>query len=297
MIKTFRLLVAHKRLVIGFLCVILSLSSAICSFLTENKADSIDGKKIMFVFDISRSTTIEDYRVRNAQISRLDMAKQTAKKIINIVPSKTRIAIAAFVGNFTDNETPKRNFMIFLPTREKKNCLADINGALNLIDWRNAWATGSDIYGLLDDLSLENFDEEINIIIFTDGGGTEIIHKEAPSLIRKLRDNSKINLILVGIGDTRTSLVPDFDDFGKKLPYPLKRDEDGKIFESKLEEPSLKILANNLGAEYKRLKSPSDAYKIIKNIKLHNFDDDGILSIQNILIMLALTFFLIYLII
>ena len=52
----------------------------------------------IFVVDISQSMMTQDIKINDQNISRLDYTKKTIKKIIGILPCKTKVSIGMFAG-------------------------------------------------------------------------------------------------------------------------------------------------------------------------------------------------------
>ena len=280
------------KLVISFTSIVFAISAIATSLLLPKFQKETPPNYFLFAFDISRSMTAEDYMIKHTKFSRLYVAKKAAENMISQLPSSSKISLAGFLGKAPSD----KNLMIFLPYVEKTENLHEIKMAFNIIDSRNAWTTGSNIYALIEELSTMKFVNKTTVFIFTDGGDYKAIKETLSEAINRLKENRNINIIFIGTGEnSNVSLIPDFDEYGEKLDTYLK-DNKGESFQSKLEESLLISIANELGAKYKRLKSPTDTREIMANTLAQTLKSNW-LTVYNFFMIIALICFIFYLII
>ena len=233
-----------------------------------------------FIFDISRSASIEDHKDNVGGMSRLNAAKHAAEEVIKMLPKESMIRIGVFVGNDQEHKTLRAVF----PWREKETHTHDIDTALHAISWRHAWTAGSNIMSLLQNLKYEEVPKRgMNTIIFTDGGDEESLTKLAPTLPDGIR------VIFVGLGDFKKSFVPAYDEWGRKTHDYLKKN-DGEYFSSNINERFLKNTAKQLRGEYIRLEH-ARATKTILSLIIDNQSEINAFSIlmdRNTLLLLII---------
>ena len=153
---------------------------------------------------------------------------------------------------------------------------AVIEGALRVMDWRNAWDVGSRI-----DLGLQDIAHQmvgsplhpmtgprpgqyvkaspipLNVFFFTDGGGEDVRLTLPEDLLTWMHRVARITFI--GVGQPWDSPVPALGE-GDCL-----RDRNGRCWTSRLNEENLQALAHALEGRYVRLGTSHELLKLFRN--------------------------------
>lgn len=192
-----------------------------------------EGQDIVVALDVSNSMLAEDIAP-----NRLEKAKLAVSRLIDRLEGD-RIGLVAFAGEafvqspLTVDYTAAR---LFLNAMEPD--LVPIQGT-NL--------------GAALDVSLRALDEQERqyrvLIVITDGEDHEGEIEEA--LTRA--NESGIRIYAVGIGSPDGVPIPDFDAQGRRRGF--KRDADGNVVTTKLEEATLRHIADETGGRYIRVTS------------------------------------------
>lgn len=160
------------------------------------------------VVDITRSMNVTDYRLGNRMVSRLDFVKEELRSVLAQLPCGSHLAL----GIFTERNTT----LLFEPI-EVCEGFQDIDGALERLDWRMAWAADSRIAsGLLDAFkSLAAFDADV--LFFTDGQEAPPVNPRYRTRFDEMR--GRLRGMLVGVGGSTPMPIPKFDDTGKSIGF------------------------------------------------------------------------------
>lgn len=220
------------------------------------------------VFDISQSMNVEDYELDGAQVSRLDYAREAARRALRALPCGSRVGWGAFTGNRT---------LLLLAPVEVCGSYNDLLASLAQIDGRMRWADASEIakgvYWALQ--AAHSINSAPNIVFVSDGQEAPPLESDQlPSLLDKVKDHP-IRGWLVGAGGDEPSPIPKIDPDGTRHGF-WRADEvlqsesaidgatPGLEHFSALREQHLQRLARDLHLEYARLTdltSLSDAMK------------------------------------
>jgi mxaL protein len=234
----------------------------------------------LMVFDISQSMNTRDQLPGDRQISRLQAAKEAARRTLLDLPCGSHASLALF--------TEYRTFVLFAPVEVCAN-FAELSAALARIDTRMSWAGASEIakgvgFALRTQTAIEAAMPEAPLLaFFTDG-------HEAPPLDPRYRTRfgaapARARGVLIGVGGDRPVPIPKTGPDGQALgfwraddvlhddPHNLGRggsvqgeasvDENGGRANAKTErrsehlsslrEPYLKQLGREAGLDYVRL--------------------------------------------
>lgn len=160
------------------------------------------------VVDITRSMTVEDYRIDGAPVSRLEFVKRSLRAAVAELPCGSRFGLGVF--------TERSSALLFEPVETCAGFPA-IAAALDRLDWRMAWAADSRIAaGLLNTLErLARY--EADLIFVTDG-------QEAPPLNPRYRPRfdavrGKLRGLVVGAGGLTPMPISKFDETGRPAGF------------------------------------------------------------------------------
>ncbi|MGH8503608.1 MAG: vWA domain-containing protein [Gammaproteobacteria bacterium] len=167
----------------------------------------------MFIVDITRSMNTEDYELNGMPTSRLDYIKRSLRHALQQLPCESR----AGLGIFTER-TPA---ILFEPVEVCENFSA-IDGAIQQLDWRMAWAADSYVAtGLLRAIEmLRNTDA--NLVFMSDG-------HEAPPMQENYRPTivgkpGKVKGMIVGVGGHELVRMPKYNEDGMQIGFYRESD-------------------------------------------------------------------------
>ena len=167
-----------------------------------------EGVDVVAVVDITGSMNTRDYSLNGKPASRLVIAKAALKTMIGSLPCPSRLGLALF--------SERIPFLLFEPVNVCSDYGA-VAGAIDSIDWREAWEGDSHIAaGLFRAVDLAK-SLKSNLIFITDG-------QESPPLPLSggpLFDGSKgeVKGLIVGAGGMSLSPIPKFDDRGNEIGF------------------------------------------------------------------------------
>lgn len=209
------------------------------------------------IFDISQSMNVEDYEERGGQVSRLDFARDAARRALRSLPCGSRIGWGAFTGN--------RTLLLLAPVEVCVN-YNDLVESLNQIDGRMRWAEASEVakgvYWAIE--AARSITPQPNILFVSDGQEAPPLEfEELPSLLDKIKDHP-IRGWLVGAGGDEPSPIPKIDPDGTRHGYwrpnevlqsqaAIDGATPGLEHYSAVREQHLQRLARDLNLEYTRL--------------------------------------------
>ena len=225
-------LIAKRILLLGALTLLI-VALARPQFGTRVETVKREGQDIVVALDVSNSMLAEDIAP-----NRLEKAKLAVSRLIDRLEGD-RIGLVAFAGEAFVQSPLTVDYAaarLFLNAMEPD--LVPIQGT-NL--------------GAALDVSLRAFDEQERqyrvLIVITDGEDHEGEIDEA--LTRA--NESGIRIYAVGIGSPDGVPIPDFDAQGRRRGF--KRDADGNVVTTKLEEATLRHIADETGGRYTRVTS------------------------------------------
>lgn len=238
LIRTVSSLPSVKRQVIKTVFCILSLILIIISLaqpqigMTDEKlkGDSID---IVFAIDTSLSMLADDVKP-----NRLDAAKKEVYHLLNSLKGE-RVGIVAFSGTA----------LALCPLTADYNVTRYF---LDTLDTDTVITLGTSLGDALD-VASRLFDEfsRVKTIVFLSDGEE---HEATPAGFEKIAEKAKsdgISVFALGIGTTVGSYIPIFDEKSGTATY--KKDKQGELINSKLEELALQRLCSLTDGKYYRL--------------------------------------------
>ncbi|HKU17106.1 MAG TPA: VWA domain-containing protein [Steroidobacteraceae bacterium] len=220
------------------------------------------------VLDISQSMNVEDYELDGAQVSRLDFARDAARRALRSLPCGSRVGWGAFTGGRT---------LLLLAPVEVCSSYNDLLASLAQIDGRMRWAEASEVakglYWAIE--AAQSTASKPNLLFVSDGQEAPPLEfAELPGLLDKIKDHS-IRGWLVGAGGEEPSPIPKVDPDGTRhgfwRPDEVLQSEaaidgatPGLEHFSSVREEHLQRLARDLHLDYTRLTglgSLSDAMR------------------------------------
>lgn len=156
-----------------------------------------------FVVDITQSMNVPDYQLNGKSISRLEMAKQSIRKTLSVLPCGSRVAL----GMFTE-----RNTVNVVKPVEVCSHFAALDHTVASMDWRMAWAADSFIahglYHALEQAPL--LGKQVRVLFFTDGQQAPPAN---PQYMPKFAGKpGEVQGYLVGMGKPTPSKIPKLDE-------------------------------------------------------------------------------------
>lgn len=191
----------HHALGVGLL--ISSLSLALLATLPLSYRSERPVFTHLAVVDITQSMNVEDYRLENRMVSRLEFVKDSLRQSLAALPCGSKLGLAVF--------TERRPFLLFEPV-EVCTGYAALDTAIAELDWRMAWDADSRIAEGLRN-GLETLVGLGNLLFFSEG-------QEAPPLNPRYRPDlhsyqGKAKGVLLGIGGLTPVPIPKFSAEGK----------------------------------------------------------------------------------
>lgn len=210
----------------------------------------------LVIFDVSQSMNVEDYRIGDRLVSRLQFAKHAVAEALKNPKCDTRIGWAVFAG--------RKIVTLLAPVEVCRNYSA-LLAALDNIDSRMAFERSSEIQeGLLWTMSnVRDLKPLPTVIFMTDG------HEAPPLPPERIRSYDgplgEVRGWVVGVGGLEAQPIPKSDQDGHRIGYwratevlqwgGAANSTGGTRHEhlSELREAHLQQLAKNVGFGYTRL--------------------------------------------
>ncbi|MGO9133490.1 MAG: VWA domain-containing protein [Methylovirgula sp.] len=167
-----------------------------------------DAFDVLFTVDITGSMNTRDYTIDGHSIARLDFIKGVLRQTLVDMPCQSRVAIALF--------SERRIFLLFDPIEVCEN-FSPVMGAINALDWREAWEGDSHIAdGFYRAIALAD-DLHADLVFMTDG-------QEAPPLPWSggpAFDGKPgaVKGLVVGVGGYGLSPIPRYDNSGREVGF------------------------------------------------------------------------------
>ena len=274
---------------------LLSLALALASLSNVALHRRVEGIDYLVVFDVSLSMATEDYTEAGIPTSRLAVAKQMFRSVLNDLPRQSRVSLAGFAGGTVQIFTLSR------PVYDREA----IEAALSVLEWDNIWDVGSPIAQALRDIVAQAekstvfsvtgrrriLPAPLNIVFFTDGGDADVSHTVAGDATRWLTRNARVTF--VGVGQPRESFVP---EFARGSHRDCLRDETGRCLTSRLNEAGLRALAGRLGGRYEGLRDGNQLLRLLRESPLTGAAADLPQTIDWMTGLGSLCFFLVWLV-
>ena len=208
-----------------------------------------EGVDVVFAVDVSKSMLAEDVAP-----NRLEKAKQLVTQIINNLASD-RIGIIAYAGKafpqlpITTDYAAAKMFLQNMNTDMLSSQGTAINAAINLAK------------------TYYDDEEQTNrvLIIISDGED----HSEQAAQVAEEAKEEGIRILTIGVGDVKGAPIPIKDSRGNVLNY--KKDQNGETVITKLDEQTLKAIAEQANGVYINGRITSNVVDQIKEI-LNNME-------------------------
>lgn len=210
------------------------------------------------VFDVTQSMNVTDYEIDGKFVSRLDYARQSARRALRELPCGSRVGWAAFAEY--------RTVMLLAPIEVCAN-YHDLLGALDLIDGRLRWGNASEVSkGVFWALrAVKDLGSRPDLIFVTDGHESPPQTGTGPQLFDDLT-RGQIHGWLLGAGGDTPQPIPRQDASGKVFGHWRADDvvqradpatgmmaSGSREHLSQVEEPHLRSIADKVGLDFARL--------------------------------------------
>lgn len=208
-----------------------------------------EGVDVVFAVDVSKSMLAEDVAP-----NRLEKAKQLVTQIINNLASD-RVGIIAYAGKafpqlpITTDYAAAKMFLQNMNTDMLSSQGTAINAAINLAK------------------TYYDDEEQTNrvLIIISDGED----HSEQAATVAEEARQEGIRIFTIGVGNVKGAPIPIKDSRGNVLNY--KKDQNGETVITKLDELTLKGIAQQADGAYINGRRTSDVVEQIKEL-LNNME-------------------------
>jgi mxaL protein len=230
--------------------------------LPRNVADTV------LVFDITQSMDVEDAQIDGAPVSRLEFAREAARRALRELPCGSRVGWAAF--------TEYRTLLLLAPIEVCENyndllaTLAEIDGRIR---WGNASEVAKGVFWAL--RAAKELQGKPAILFLTDG------HESPPLTAFPRFDDVQAGQVrgwLLGIGAGVPQPIPRTDAEGNRIGYwragdVLQRNvpagqPPSREHLSELREPHLRALATQTGLGYSALRDPGQLAAVMRDPQL-----------------------------
>jgi Ca-activated chloride channel family protein len=222
-----------KVLLVGATVVLLVTALARPQFGTRVETVRREGQDILVALDLSNSMLAEDMAP-----NRLDRAKLAISRLIDRLEGD-RIGLVAFAGDA----------FVQSPLTVDYAAAALF---LNAMEPGIVPIQGTDLGAALA-VSLDAFDEEAGeyrvLVVITDGEDHE---GQIDAALEQVVDQG-IRVFTVGIGSAEGVPIPDYDASGRRRGF--KRDADGNVVTTRLDQETLRRIADETGGEYYHVTS------------------------------------------
>ncbi|MCT6868931.1 MAG: VWA domain-containing protein [Apibacter sp.] len=215
---------------IGIICAFVLMVFGLANFFggSEKKEVKIEGIDLVFVIDVSKSMNAEDVAP-----SRMEKAKKIISDFLSILGGD-RVGIVAFAGNAYPIMPLSKDYGV-----------AELY--LNELGTNFITTQGTNIADAVLEASYmlsHTSNTSKAILLISDGEAHEGEIKRAINTANK----NKISIFSVGIGTSQGAPIPLFYEGSRYSEY--KKDENGDIVLTKLQDSTLKQLAKGTGGQY-----------------------------------------------
>lgn len=267
--------VKFSLLGLALICLILTLSRPVMTRPNYHQ-------NFMVLMDLSRSMSVEDYRLDSKPVSRLKMTQIALEKLVEELPPEARFGLATFVGlGFRPNNI---NLIRILP-QVVGSSRKELKQLIDWVNWSQASTNGTPIQLAIANFigefreKSEIFGDNLIVILITDGeenigppkyvrpdvyyfnrDGIRPVAEEINSRIylsTELFKDLKLKFVVVGIGTSSGGPIPKFDENWNFVGYE-KDYSSGQLQVSRRDDVFLTELAQKLGAEYIKIDGPDD---------------------------------------
>lgn len=215
------------------------------------------------VFDITQSMDVADAEIDGVPVSRLQLARESARLALRELPCGSRIGWGAF--------TEYRTLLLLTPVEVCAN-YHDLVASLEAIDGRMRWSNASEIGKGVYWAARAALDTQPtpDVIFISDGHEAPPLRPGAPPFIPEDLQRGQVRGWIVGTGSSVPQPIPKSDDQGRRVGYwragevvqYATMDAEGRRIRSNehlsaLHENHLQAIANRVGFEYIRLDEPA----------------------------------------
>ena len=214
----------------------------------------------LVVFDVTQSMNVEDVESDGQLVSRLDLARQAARRMLRSLPCGSRVGWGAF--------SEYRSLLLVAPIEVCAN-YHDLLASLARIDGTMRWANASEITkGVFWALRASKQEgSSANVFLLSDGHEAPPLNNESMALPDELRAGD-VGGAVIGVGGDVPRPIPKTDEDGRNLgfwraedviqpdPDPSRSDNPpGSEQLSAVHEAHLRAIATKTGIGYLRLRN------------------------------------------
>ncbi len=214
----------------------------------------------LFVVDITQSMNVRDYIIDGRPIDRLNFVKAALIAALPRLPCGSSVGMGLF--------TAWQTAVLFHPI-EVCHHRREIDTAIRNIDWRMAWAPTSNVARAVDDalaqLSVTG-QRGTALVFFTDGEEAPPVDVVPTSTTGKVSSGPPRG-VLIGVGDSRPSAIPQFNQGGNMVGY---FQQGGQPMLSGLQENYLRKLGRGAGLDYHRLRTRERLIDLLRSRRYAN---------------------------
>jgi len=195
---------------ISFWMILLALTLVLLALFLPKMAYTQRFYHHIHVFDITQSMNVEDVEFEGRAVRRIELAKQTSRKLLEKMRCGSKLGYAIF--------TEHRSFLLLAPV-EICNNYTELVKILDSIDWEIAWRSRSEVAKGLNYANKisRKLRKPARVVFFTDGHESPPVHPE----LRFIPDPVEPELqgIIMGVGGQTPTAIPRYDLSGKKRGY------------------------------------------------------------------------------
>lgn len=276
----------HLYLVSKGIYLVLAISALLMAIYNPEISIPREFRHYVFVVDISQSMNVEDMRLHEQPISRLNHSLKLLNATIRHLPCETKVSVALF--------SHAEIVPLYVPIEVCDN-FSVIQDSLSHIEWRMAWRGSSHIrLGLLDvSRMLLSLPEPAQIIFLTDGDEAAPINAVTKVDLAPMPGSS--GWLLAGVGAMTPSPVPKFNSKDQVIGYwsqyatkiepsqIVNEDSVGKrddsiatdpreYYLSSLQEEYLKEVSKEIGANYVRADTSEHLQDAVSKLPPTGYD-------------------------
>ena len=229
-----------------------------------------DAVDVVVVFDITQSMDVQDVELDGARASRLDYARESARRALRALPCGSRVGWAAF--------TEYRTLVLLAPIEVCAN-YGDLLATLARIDGRMRWGNASEISkGVFWAMrAAKSLDGKPALVFITDGQESPPVGESGAPLFDDLAPG-QIHGWLAGVGGPAPMPIPRSDAEGHPIGYWRAQDviqrspgagrPPSREQLSELRDGHLRALATQVGFDYATLADASTLAGLMRDPRL-----------------------------
>ncbi len=229
-----------------------------------------DTVEAIVVFDVTQSMDVEDVELDGALASRLDFARESARRTLRELPCGSRIGWGAF--------TEYRTLLLLAPIEVCAN-YSDLLATLAEIDGRVRWGNASEVSkGVFWALrAAKDLGTKPAVVFVTDGQESPPLGSSTFPMFDDLKPG-QVRGWLLGVGGSIPKPIPRTDAQGKRVGYwraeevvqrdPVAGAPRSHEHLSELRESHLRGLAGQVGFDYAALADPAVLTSALRDARL-----------------------------